>query len=151
MKLEKQVCSLRLAKRLKQLGCRQESLFYWKSCNWENEGEPKTTFTGGWKILGKGFPPFFSEDSDISAFTCTELGEMLPELLIDKYEQGQWLNIRHHRGWYKDKKWAKRDEWEIYYSNIFSTNYQGEKQSLVEAMAKMLIYLIENNLIKEGK
>jgi hypothetical protein len=31
MELEKQVCNLELAQKLKKLGVKQESLFYWRS------------------------------------------------------------------------------------------------------------------------
>jgi hypothetical protein len=60
MKLENQVVSLDLAKRLKELGVKQESLFYWHDSE------------------------VISDDSrlrvpeDVSAFTVAELGEMLP-------------------------------------------------------------------------
>jgi len=37
MKLEDQVCSLELAKRLKDLGMKQESLWYWIP-NWNGTG-----------------------------------------------------------------------------------------------------------------
>jgi len=39
MKLEDQVCSLELAKRLKELGVEQESLFYWGLFGGGNIGE----------------------------------------------------------------------------------------------------------------
>jgi len=57
MKLEQQVCNLELAKRLKKLGVKQESLWIWaygKIC-WYKENEPNS----------------------YSAFTVAELGEML--------------------------------------------------------------------------
>lgn len=139
MNLQSQVTSLKLSKKLKKLEVEQESLWHWKE------------FKNGRTSLrhATGFlPSKNSLDNYYSAFTVAELGGALPELLIDKYGQEQWLDIRHHRGWDKDKKWARKDKWEIFYQNIFSTNYQGEKQSLVEAMAKMLIYLLENKLIE---
>lgn len=70
MKLEDQVCSLELAKRLKKLGVKQKSYFWW---NWPPQedilapylcsGEDCTT-VNSWKR--------------VSAFTVAELGEMLP-------------------------------------------------------------------------
>ena len=61
MKLEQHVCSLDLAKRLKELGVKQESLFWWgeitKEVHYCKAGKPL----------------------HISAFTVAELGEMLPK------------------------------------------------------------------------
>lgn len=68
MKLEEQVCSIDIAKRLKELGVSQESVFYWR----------KTL------SLKKPFEIFYRQsltpslDEDYSAFTVAELGEILP-------------------------------------------------------------------------
>jgi hypothetical protein len=71
MKLEDQVCSLELAKRLKELGVKQESLFYWVS------------------IQGKYFIQYaifvdseYQSQLTYSAFTVAELGEGLPEKVL---------------------------------------------------------------------
>jgi hypothetical protein len=73
MKLENQVCSLELAKKLKELGVKQESLFYWVR-HW-NEG----------KWVDKLF--YLKDEDDkvnsfTSAFTVAELGEMLTKQQI---------------------------------------------------------------------
>jgi hypothetical protein len=61
MELEKQICSLELAKKLKELGVKQDSLFWWVNGRGRMELHDKHT------------------DSDsVSAFTVAELGEMLP-------------------------------------------------------------------------
>lgn len=64
MELEKQVCSLELAKRLKKLGAKQESVFYW------------VDYKSAWCLREKAIQP-----QDCSAFTVAELGDMLPKLL----------------------------------------------------------------------
>lgn len=69
MTLEQQVCSLKLAKRLKELGVKQESIFYWNDkgqmmadFNWSDvENEDWETMKLDW----------------YSAFTVAELGELL--------------------------------------------------------------------------
>lgn len=64
MKLEDQVCSLELAKKLKELGVKQESLFWWdKGDGIEDRLE---------------FSPTQPLTELASAFTVAELGEMLP-------------------------------------------------------------------------
>lgn len=71
MKLENQVVSLDLAKRLKELGVKQESYFYWLQ-NWEEND---------WSGIGKWVVAPSSRDDRISAFTVAELGEKLQPYL----------------------------------------------------------------------
>jgi len=78
MKLEQQVVSLELAKRLKELGCKQESAFYW---SYEVDVEDKY-FLGpkhnGFNLL-------------CSSFTVAELGEMLKGFQIPHWSgQDRW-------------------------------------------------------------
>lgn len=63
MKLEEQVVSLELAKKLKELEVKQESLYYWD----ENDKEVYRSIDRSAKDIGC-----------ISAFTVAELGEILP-------------------------------------------------------------------------
>jgi len=67
MKLEDQVCCLKLAKRLKELGVKQESVFVW-------ERDPADS---RFRLINfapdQGIPEF-----RFSAFTVAKLGEMLP-------------------------------------------------------------------------
>lgn len=66
MKLEEQVCSLELAKKLKELGCRQESAFYWNE--YKVSKDPKK-----WQYH---LQPDFREKRSTSAFTVAELIEL---------------------------------------------------------------------------
>lgn len=128
MKLEQQVCSLDLAKRLKELGVKQESLFYWSNCCsckkdftiecslWHNDQ------TGEWDDGHK------LEESEplYSAFTVSELGEMLPE------------GTTTRKGWGIDTDYV-----------MFNNEADKICSACTEAdaRAKMLIYLLENKLI----
>jgi hypothetical protein len=71
MKLENQVCSLDLAKRLKKLGVKQESLFWWSA-----HTEPATLWNE-WSLEKQEGSP----DTSYAAFTVAELGEMLPDYI----------------------------------------------------------------------
>jgi hypothetical protein len=71
--LEKQVVSLELAKRLKELGVKQESLFFWMSIK-DDDGKDCWAVKYGPLETFYGIPV----DENISAFTVAELGEMLP-------------------------------------------------------------------------
>ena len=127
MKLEDQVVSLELAKRLKELGVRQHGEFYW--CNPENS---KGELIGDkWVVYRKdGYTVL---DDDPSAFTVAELGEMLPWTVYtrrtaDESKAGRIWNCFHN---------PRKDE---FFSECDLTE--------ADARAKMLIYLIEKGLVK---
>jgi hypothetical protein len=65
MKLDEQVCSLELAKKLKELGVKQDSLFWWVNGHGRFELYDHPT-----------------DDESISGFTVAELGAMLPKAFI---------------------------------------------------------------------
>lgn len=121
MKLVDQVCSLDLAKRLKDLGVGQESLF---------------CYANG----GLYSNPDFLTDNQFAAFTVAELGEMLPpewsgfELVIEKTGPIGW-QIKYVERGYEDE--TRGD----FFFDISEAN----------ARAKMLIYLIENKIINPTK
>lgn len=66
MKLESQVASLQLSKKLKELGVVQESAFYWE-INLRND----------WTLYFEYGEPRMNANA--SAFTASELGVMLPD------------------------------------------------------------------------
>lgn len=75
MKLEDQVVSLELAKKLKELGVKQESLFYYFSA----DDDPNDTW-----ISYIGEIDEITDGNDYSAFTVAELGDMLGKEYRDK-------------------------------------------------------------------
>jgi hypothetical protein len=78
MKLESQVTSLELSKQLKSLGVKQDSAFYWYC--------PSGDLTRVSLIQKENFT--YSECT-FSAFTCTELREMLPPETIRELRQAE--------------------------------------------------------------
>jgi len=124
MKLQDQVVSLKLAKELKELGVKQESLFYWADIKVDELASGKDKDL---KLV------YVNEEGNykyqISAFTCAELGEMLkncsfpyPALTMNK----------------------------IYRVNINGFPVI-EDEIEANCRAKMLIYLLENKLITNTK
>src|SRR4051812_36893725 len=95
MKLEQQVCSLELAKRLKELGVKQESLYYWN-------------IRHIWIVLKAIGEPYITRKPEdyASAFTVAELGEMLPSE-IEIEEVSYYLRLGH----------GLRNYWEVAYCN----------------------------------
>jgi hypothetical protein len=118
MELSKQVVSLELAQKLKELLVKQESLFYWQEML---DGSYEAKF-----MMGNLLPLDGTEGNCISAFTVAELGEMLSGIYMPfKDENGRkpWLWIEPDTG---NKTWEETE---------------------ADARAKMLIYLVESKVI----
>jgi hypothetical protein len=82
MKLEDQVCSLELAKKLKELGVKQESL--WVYVTGAEQGDKPLIVLAGW----------FEETPIVPAFTVAELGERImtsEDLDLPWYGNGVWF------------------------------------------------------------
>lgn len=107
MELEKQVCSLALAKKLKELGVKQDSLFWWHPIPKILPDSGGTVVSNGYDISYAETGRFFGSGAKISAFTVAELGEMLPQFIIKKgrneargedWEQNYTLHTYKERG-----------------------------------------------------
>lgn len=131
MKLEQQVCSLDLAKRLKELGVEQNGFCQYKKFSDRPDGSEHLVLDDGCR-MGK-------DENCISAFTVAELGEMLPELMCSIY----YINNQGKKVWrcMPDEGFEEVPE-EIY-------NIKSDTEA--DARAKMLIYLLENNLTPPTK
>lgn len=152
MNLENQVTNLELSKKLKELGVKQESLFYWI------KGIEIAEYPEGEDSYESWFQPFEGlvtqerakvainikdsgdwEEEDIkdvdyySAFTVAELGEMLPS--------GIWFERTKEDNRFRCGQTKYLGTVELDKSIQFG-------DSEADARAKMLIYLLENHLIK---
>lgn len=117
MQLEEQVCSLELAKRLKELGVKQESVFSWRVPTGRDKipkplADEEIRLVYLWHEYQKELWDTYS------AFTVAELGEML----------------RPH---------LKKSIWLADIRDAMEQATYMEDES--DARAKMLIYLLENN------
>ena len=131
MKLEDQVCSLNLAKRLKELNVKQESLFYWV-----NQVAMKDAETIWFPDDPKDLKPY----RHYSAFTVAELGELLPERIVFE-DFPAWPIFANHLNGVGGKYLCayRRDGKQVIL-------FQGETEA--DCRAKMLIYLIEKGIVK---
>ncbi len=116
MEIENQVCNLELAKKLKELGFKQDSLWWWDK---EKNGLLPHGYFG---LTVKENPKRY-----ISAFTVTELGEMLP---------------MGYASWHK---YYDKDDWVC---ESGDENHHQLAKTEADCRAKMLIYLIENKKIE---
>ena len=138
MKLQDQVTSLELSKQintlLKEKGMEvRESLFYWiENSVVKSDTQIKLkTECGSWKhskkIQNGGCIKYFP------AYTCSELGEMLPGNCISHKSK-------------IDDKWFCTKEYEKE-----SPHHYVEEDTEVEARGRMLVYLLSNNLLKSDE
>ena len=163
MELEKQVCSLELAKRLKQLGIKQNSVWWW--IEWFKSApvtiQPSEYPQGPLEMRSQSvllesrpasrdtfyfvqLPPQYEKENYIrySAFTVGELGETLPRQVFNVYTVKAAHNARNgvvvadRTFWcwrYKEKERAK----DVQDKDEFFAETEAD------ARAKMLVYLVE--------
>lgn len=123
MKLEDQVCSLELAKHLKELGVRRGSYFVWHD----------SELAGSQVLIRKSESIYAQKYADfVAAYTVSELGEMLPEKVTVEYKE-QYIDFDRFNGWW------------LYYLDEPDDKTFSENEA--DARAKLLIYLIEKGLI----
>jgi hypothetical protein len=128
MKLEDQVVSLELARKLKELGVKQESVFYWR----ENRLIARLA---EFDLAGR-YP---DSQQDISAFTGTEIVEQLPAELLVKGNNYIWfLEIKKHLSGYIVN---------YYQEGVRLTDEVFHEKKEADACTKILIYLLENDLL----
>jgi hypothetical protein len=162
--LEKQVCSLELAQKLKSLNVPQESLFYWI-----NHGEVDNPL---WQLFELNeYEKRIKEEIIYSAYTVAELGELLPrEYKMAVYHPKNIPSNNEYKHRFiisytsKEHRQRKPEHGVVYedttdpYWYIYSfapTNTQHVQEAGVRfeanteanARAKMLVYLLENKLI----
>ncbi len=129
MKLENQVCSLEISKKLKELGVKQEMKphdFYWVKA-----------FQGDYKLMGlddQEDSPSETNFEWFKAFSVAELGEISANYTtFMKTLTGKWL-----------VRWTDTNHYDFgaekYHQVVADTE--------ADARGKCLIYLIENGLIK---
>jgi hypothetical protein len=116
MKLQSQVCTLEQAKKLNELGVKQDSLFFWI----DRKDKSRVVFLGMIEDIEKL--------ATYSAFTVAELGVMLP-----------CYYVVYYTGAYGYCVCRKMEEGELQRPLL-----RGNTEA--EARAAMLIYLLENDL-----
>jgi hypothetical protein len=126
MNVEDQLCVLAYAKRLKEMGVKQDSLFVWFAV------KPAILKVFYRELLKQSYT-HYDKDEDYyecnAAFTASELGALLPSEIRSQKLACIKLD----------------DEWEVSYG--LSIEYVRSK-TLPNAMARMLMLLIENKLIE---
>ncbi len=124
MELSRQVTSLEISKRLLELGIKQQSLFYWRI--WKDKST-SIVYTKG-KIIDKEY---------ISAYTASELGELLPKTIIHDGDECELVCI-----------YGKKGGCYVMYCEDEFTAIDFQAETECDARGKMLIHLLESGLLK---
>lgn len=80
MKLEQQVVSLELAQKMKELGVKQESIYYWRSCSNNTRPEPENWYYSHRVVSSSEPVPEHFNNARLriySAYTVAELYSLL--------------------------------------------------------------------------
>lgn len=127
MQLNQQVSSLKLSKKLKKLGVKQDGYFDWWTIQSTNGTFKKEVGTyNDVRYFG------LDQEKECSAFTVAELGEMLPGNINGYPIMCQW-GLMHN----------------LHY--VGNTNiHEVVSNTEADARAIFLIYLLENNLISQS-
>ena len=131
MKLEDQVCSLELAKRLKELGVKQESYFQWEQ--YEESYEPSVRPC---KDMG------FHTEFIAPAFTVAELGEIMTEAghgVVSRIGTTACATLVKKEWWVTGGNWLPEKQ---------KYDHLETSEKWADALAKMLIHLIEKGIVK---
>jgi hypothetical protein len=148
--VESQVCSLELSKRLKELGVKQESLFYYQNQPF-NDGTNDIAIvikeiisTNNGNSITNTYSVDEFDEPIYSAFTVAELGEMLTDNFAT------WLdNEKLYRNYFFHEI-KVNDEYLIEYriNDKPSLSPCTKDKKEADARGKMLIYLLENKLME---
>jgi len=137
MKLEDQVCNLELAQKLKELGVKQESYYFWAE-RVSGTGHPSDPSIHTVEFNLMTGHPYGVFPERYSAFTVAELGEMLP---VDTTME---ISFNHNT---KTRKYIVSLPTDVGWEG--SPTYDNfEADTEANARAEMLVYLIENKLIQ---
>lgn len=161
MRLDNQICSLELAKQLKKLRVKNKCLFWWAS--FRNESSPKDQWENVYDVILSQEEKvnymertYLKDKKFYRAFTVAELFEMLPAYVDTKTNEPfnnfyfnlikrSSLNIQYIINYDCDTYESFNDSpRKLMPHNIFD-------EKLADCLAKMLIHLIENNLMEFGK
>jgi len=136
MKLEEMVSNKELSKKLKDLGVPQNSLWCWVQYIYTKPAHEKHPLYTT-EVIPKHDAMFIDMvQFEISAFTVAELGELLPQYLKS-------------RGFMLTTVKNEKNHWWVGYTDHLGKAHCSEREKTeADARAAMLVYLLENGLVK---
>jgi len=135
MKTEKQVTNLEISKKLKELGVKQDSLWYHCEDNYNRQDGKNTITILFSKDIAKARKHNAPKLEIYSAFTVAELGEIISKDYFSKKFGKDWICESEIGG--------GGDEYGEAEKSIY---FQTKADTEADCRGKMLIYLIENKV-----
>lgn len=126
MNLASQVTSLKLSKRLRELSVKQKSYFWWVNPSLEGLRAGLKPLIYPWNVK----PTYPDKNNIYSAFTASELLELLPDSV------SLWKNTSGNKNYFCE------------INSIIKIRNVEIENTASDALAKMLIHLIEQKLIE---
>lgn len=130
-------CDLKYAKKLDELGVKQESLWYWAKPDLRGFVNRKRDEI--WAIQNNGCL-YWRGAAVYSAFTVAELGESLPNSI---YYKDCWYYYREYKNQARGKEYSL-----VQYRSNGDTVLHDANDTQANARAKMRIWLIEKGITK---
>ena len=144
MKLENQVTNLELSKKLKDIGVKQESVWYWYEATKLASAKNEMQEIKYWTLARS---PLMAKEI-YSAFTVAKLGERLPNYVSTSNcgggrnaERVDYLVCSNQNS---REAWIAKDTKEVNWVSFRDRNE-------ANARAKLLIYILENKLITNNR
>ena len=147
MKIENQLTNLDLSKELEKLGVPQKSIWMW--VKYELWKEPRIELSD---LVSEIKMTCLSGKREYaySAFSCAEIGEMLP-VTIEMKNETHWFDCNKTVYWHRcgyiwihegSSGWGQLDN-----SQTDHSHSVGRAKTEADCRAKMLIYLLKNELV----
>ena len=136
MKLENQLVSLELSIKLDKLGLKEDSLYWHKVPNKKCRNGSVATIVE--------YPEKSRWFNYYRAYTGSEIGEILP-CFVEKKDRVYWL--KHYKEW-NTTKGKKYITCAVTEDSQPGHTLEYFEETEANSRTKMLIYLLENNLIK---
>lgn len=138
MELCNQIVSFDIAKKLKKLGVKQDSLFYWRYLNDGKHSRWVTECPYFLEGIKEGILYQEYIEKMISAFTVSELGIFLPDLYLSFKTTGNHPITNE-----------KLLDWTIYKEIVGDKPTPFVESTEADVRAKMLIHLIEKGFVNK--
>lgn len=126
MKIEDQVVSLDLSRSLQEIGTEEESLFFWAK---DKEH--------GYIVIPREEAALLNDEEIYHAFTVSELSEMLPGFIDTPLVGVKMVLVI-----------GQPIDWNVQYRAKGSSLVMHSAETLADAMAKMLLYLITEGILQ---
>lgn len=140
MDVEEQVCDVELSKKLKEYGLTQDTIFAWA----KDEDEES------YSLVSRGDFDDEMEDDEYPAYTVAELEKLLPIDFNVKFQNGNKRSRDHRRRIGRYGPVRGGSYYAGYGGGNVRTNFEFRDDKMANAMARLLIEIVERTMAHKG-